>query len=425
MAGSSGSARRNMTLLAAIGPGILVAATGVGAGDLATAAFTGGVLGLSVAWAVVLGAGLKFVLNEGLARWQLATGDTLLEGCAKHIGRPFQIVFLLYLLPWTFFVGSALISACGATAHALCPVFAEATDGKIFFGILHSILGVVLVRAGGFRLFEKVMGVCIAVMFVTVVVTAVLVRPDWTQVVTGLSPATVLEFDREQWVWVIALMGGVGGTLTVLCYGYWIREGGREGPGALTLCRVDLGLAYAMTAVFGVAMLAIGSRVEATGTGAGLIVSLADELEGHLGRAGRWAFLLGAWGAVFSSLFGVWQSVPYLFADFLSVSLGEDSEARRRRVATTSGTYRLYLYGMALVPLVSLWYSFREVQKYYAVFGACFMPLLALVLLYLNGRRAWVGKAHTNRVWTVAALVLTLAFFAVAAWFEVLRKLSG
>ena len=45
-----------------------------------------------------------------------------------------------------------------------------------------------------------------------------------------------------------------------------------------------------------------------------------------------------------------------------------------------------------LAPLVSLWYSFREVQKYYAVFGACFMPLLALVLLYLNGRRALVGK---------------------------------
>lgn len=42
-------------LLSVIGPGILVAATGVGAGDLATAAFTGAKLGLAILWVVVLG----------------------------------------------------------------------------------------------------------------------------------------------------------------------------------------------------------------------------------------------------------------------------------------------------------------------------------------------------------------------------------
>ena len=57
-------------LLLVIGPGLLVAATGVGAGDLATAAFTGNQLGVAILWVVVLGAFLKFVLNEGLARWQ-------------------------------------------------------------------------------------------------------------------------------------------------------------------------------------------------------------------------------------------------------------------------------------------------------------------------------------------------------------------
>lgn len=62
------SAKRNRLLLI-IGPGILVAATGVGAGDLATGAFTGNKLGLAVLWAVVAGAGMKFVLNEGLAGW--------------------------------------------------------------------------------------------------------------------------------------------------------------------------------------------------------------------------------------------------------------------------------------------------------------------------------------------------------------------
>ena len=66
-----------------IGPGILIAATGVGAGDLATATFSGSKLGTAVLWAVLVGGVLKFVLTEGLTRWQLATGQTLLEGAAE------------------------------------------------------------------------------------------------------------------------------------------------------------------------------------------------------------------------------------------------------------------------------------------------------------------------------------------------------
>ena len=50
------AARKRSGLLMVIGPGLLVAATGVGAGYLATAAFTGNQLGVAVLWAVVLGA---------------------------------------------------------------------------------------------------------------------------------------------------------------------------------------------------------------------------------------------------------------------------------------------------------------------------------------------------------------------------------
>ena len=64
--------------LALIGPGIVLAATGVGAGDLVAASVSGARYGYAIAWAALVGAALKFVLSEGLARWQLATGTTLL-----------------------------------------------------------------------------------------------------------------------------------------------------------------------------------------------------------------------------------------------------------------------------------------------------------------------------------------------------------
>lgn len=396
-----------------VGPGLLVAATGVGAGDLATAAFTGNALGTAVLWAVVVGAAVKYVLNEGLARWQLATGETLLEGALGRVPAAVRWAFLAYFLVWSFLVAAALMSACGATFHAVVPATGTAAGDKLLYGALHGVAGVVLVRLGGFRLFERVMGGAIGLMFVTVVATAVWVAPDWGAVARGLLVPRVPDVPGGAG-WTAALMGGVGGTLTVLCYGYWIREAGRTGPEDLPVSRLDLGLGYAMTAVFGVAMVVVGSTVEVTGRGAGLVVALADRLEATLGTAGRWTFLAGAWAAVASSLLGVWQSVPYLFADQWRL-LGRTEAARTRAVDTAARPYRLFLYALATLPLVGVAHSFAATQRLYAVTGAAFMPLLALTLLVLAAPRTHLGR-HRNRPLTNAVLVAILLFFTVLFW---------
>ena len=41
--------------------------------------------------------------------------------------------------------------------------------------------------------------------------------------------------------------------------------------------------------------------------------------------------------------------------------------------------------------MIGLMYSFKSVQLFYAIIGAMFMPMLALVLLLLNSQSRWVG----------------------------------
>ena len=416
-------ATKKNALLSIVGPGILVAATGVGAGDLATGALAGSKLGVAVLWAVLLGAGLKFLLNEGLARWQLATGSTLLEGCTVHLGRAVQWCFLAYLLIWSFFVGSALMSACGATGHAIRPLFTPEID-KILYGLLHSAVAVVLVRLGGYRLFEKVMSVCIAVMFVVVVVTAVRLAPSWARIGAGLVLPTIPDLRGEGLPWTVALMGGVGGTLTILCYGYWIREEGRQGVEDVKTCRIDLAVGYTMTAVFGIAMVIIGSTIEVEGGGTRLIVNLAAQLRAVLGPTAQRAFLIGAWGAIFSSLLGVWQSVPYLFADFYRLTRSRQAAAAKEKVDTRSWPYQAYLFALATVPAAGLWTSFERAQKLYAIFGALFVPMLAVVLLVLNGQSRLVGKQYRNSWLATLLLIAALALFLLAGSFEIQRRMG-
>lgn len=444
MSESSPSARKPGGLFAMIGPGLLVAATGVGAGDLATGAFTGAKLGVAVLWAVVIGAFIKYVLNEGLARWQLATGTTLLEGAARHFGRRTMCVFLAYLCLWSFCVGSALMSACGVAAHGFVATInpnADAAQNKIIFGVLHSAVALGLVLAGGYRLFEKIMGVCIAIMFVIVMWTSIAVGPDWVAVAKGLAIPIVPEVpvaDGETVAgsgitWTIALMGGIGGTVTVLCYGYWIREEGRSGLESMKTCRIDLGTGYAVTALFGIGMVILGSQidVDVSKKPASLIVSLADQLEvalGAMGTVAKYAFLLGAWGAVFSSMLGVWQSIPYLFADCWGLTGKQPEQSERPKVSTDSGPYRRFLFAIATVPAIGLFVNFQQILLAYAVVGAAFMPVLAAALIALNSSSKRIGAAGRNTTLATLVLIGIVAFFAWAGFEKAssdIRKAMG
>ena len=403
----------NPSLVAIMVPGFLVAATGIGAGDLATASFTGSQLGVGILWAVMVGGVLKFVLTEGLARWQLITGQTFVEGACHRLGNAVIWFFLPYLLLWSFFVGSALMGACGVTLHAMAPVFNSAVNGKIFFGILSSVIGLGMVLVGGFRLFEKVMGACIGVMVITAIYTATTVWPGTAEVVSGIFLPTIPDRNGAGITWTIALIGGVGGTVTILCYGYWIREKGRTGTEGIRICRIDLAVGYCVTIFFGFAMVIIGSTVEIEGRGANLLITLGFRLEESIGPVGCWMFLCGTFAAVFSSLLGVWQAVPYLFADIWRLLFQRDQQPSAEEL-TRSKPYRVYLLVLATLPMFGLFMSFKEAQKLYAVTGATFLPLLATALLILNGNRAWVGD-FSNRPMTTATLVATLVFFSFMA----------
>lgn len=432
--------RSTWKTLAIVAPGLLVAATGVGAGDLATGAFAGSTLGTAVLWAVVVGAAFKFVVNEGLARWQLATGSTLLEGVSQHLGRWAIGLFLAYLLFWSFFVASALMGACGAAFHALVPWHDARTD-KIIYGIAHSVAAVALIRLGGFRLFEGVMSLCIATMFAVVVVSAIAIGPQWQNVFTGLLVPRIPHADGEGLSWTVALMGGIGGTVTVLSYGYWIRVEGRRGAEEIRTCRIDLATGYAMMALFGIGMVIVGSELldirADPNQGVAFVLTMAQEIEARLGPLGpplRWGFVIGAWCAVFSSMLGVWQSVPYIFADCWRLLTGstavaaakdqpQKADAPAESVDVNSRPYVLYQLALAVIPMVSLWYSFVQMQKWYAIIGAMFVPLLGLVLLLLGGRRDLLGQ-HANGWLVQAALVVALAFFAIAGAFEAVEQLG-
>jgi Mn2+/Fe2+ NRAMP family transporter len=388
-----------------VGPGIVVAATGVGAADMVATLTAGSRYGYTLLWAVVLGVILKIVLVEGAGRFTLATGYTIFEGW-QMLGRWTTFYFGPYIIIWGFVYGATAMSSTALPITALFPDLSQP-----FVGAAMGLLGFLLVWFNRYAMFEKVTAALVGLMFVVIVVLAVVAAPNIPETLAGLLPVV----PDGGLFYTLALAGGVGGTITLAAYGYWLREKGWYTPKWMRVMRIDNSMAYVLTGVFVISMLIVGAEVvRASGVqmSAGDAELLAHEvLVDRYGTVIGTTFLVGFWAAAFSSIIGVWNGVSLMFADFWGNLRGKESGHPDTRVG---GKYfKFYLLWLTFPPMLLLMLE-RPIFLIllYGTLGSLFMPFLALTLLpLLNGRR--IPKEWGNRLHTNVALGITALLFVV------------
>ncbi|MDP2117385.1 MAG: Nramp family divalent metal transporter, partial [Brevundimonas sp.] len=234
-----------------IGPGIVAAATGVGAGDLVATLVAGSMFGYALLWAAVAGTLLKISLAEAVGRWALASGRTIFDGWSSLGPGLFggrlnwaSVYFGVYVVIWGFVYGATAMTASALPLAALLDGTALALDLKTW-AMICGVVGLVLVWFNRYPVFEKLMTALVAVMFVTVVGLAFIVAPDLPAMARGLVPT----LPAGSAFYTLGLIGGVGGTITLAAYGYWIGEKGWRGPAWMKVMRLDNRVGYAVTGV--------------------------------------------------------------------------------------------------------------------------------------------------------------------------------
>ncbi|MBT2409297.1 Nramp family divalent metal transporter [Streptomyces sp. ISL-12] len=395
-----------------IGPGIVVAATGVGAGDLVATLIAGANFGYTLLWAAVIGCLVKISLAEAAGRWHLSTGRTLFDGWAS-LGRWTTWFFAFYVVVWGFVYGAAAMSSSALPLQALFP---DVMDLK-WWGVACAVAGLVFVWFNKYAVFEKVMTVLVGVMFVVTVYLAVRVTPNLGDAFAGLLP--VLPDEKDSILNTLGLIGGVGGTITLAAYGYWVNAKGWTDTGWMKVMRLDNRVAYLTTGVFVVAMLFVGAELLhsaniAIASGDKGLVQLSDILEDRYGTATAKFFLIGFFATSFTSLIGVWHGVSLMFADFVARLRAGTAAATGEKIAAgereRSWPFRLYLLWLTFPPIVLLFQGqpFRLVIIY-GVLGAAFMPFLALTLVWLlNSDRTpaeWRNGWLSNGMLGIAGLL--------------------
>ena len=394
------------------GPGLVVAATGVGAGDMVATLVAGERFGYALLWAAIAGCIVKIALAEAVGRWHLATQQTIFEGWTR-IGRWTHFYFAPYIVIWGFVYGATAMSATALPLAALFP----AVPFNVF-AIGSGVVGLLFVWFNRYAAFELLMTVLVGVMFITVVTLAVMLTPDLPAMMSGL----ILTMPAGSAFYTLGLIGGVGGTITMAAYGYWINAKGWRDTSWMRVMRWDNRAAYAMTGIFVVAMLIVGAEL-LHGSGVALtagdrgLIDLAGLLEQRFGVGIARLFLVGFFAAAFSSVLGVWHGVSLMFADF--VSHMRDRVVTSTETRSASVAFRAYLLWLTFPPmLLLLWGRPFQLIVIYGVLGALFMPFLAVTLLWLLNSR------HTPDGWrngwaSNVGLVIAALLFAVISGNEI------
>lgn len=400
-----------------IGPGLVVAATGVGAADLIATTVAGSKYGYALLWSVVAGCIMKVVLVEGAGRYCLATGRTIFEGWSS-LGRWTHWYFGPYIVVWGFVYGAAAMAGTGLALYSLFPMLSVA-----YWGILSGLVGLVLVWSGRYDLFEKVLTAFVLLMFITMIIAAAFTLPNLGEVLTGLVPI----IPEGAMINVLSVAGGVGGTITLAAYGYWLREKGWVGTRFMRVMRLDNGIAYAMTGVFVVSTLIVGAELLysakiSIGQGDKGMVDLSNVLGQRYGTWMAKMFLVGFWAASMSSLIGVWNGVSLMFADFAGHVLKKAPDDPAR--LSGGSYYKAYVLWLTFPPMIMLFLG-QPVYLIlaYGVLGSLFMPFMSVTLLWiLNTNRV---PAEWRNGWIVNFLMaLCTAAFAALAVHEVYSRLA-
>jgi Mn2+/Fe2+ NRAMP family transporter len=332
-----------------------------------------------------------------------------------------KVYFGLYLLVWTVSVSASLTNATGLGLSNL-------TGGAVpqsWGAVVHSLVGGAIIWAGGYAKFEQVIKVLVGVMGFSILLCAILTLTQPVEAVVGLVVPTI---PMGGGAYVLSLIGGIGGSVTMLSYNYWMREEKLEGPGFLRYVRGDVAVAYIFTAVFGVSVMLIANRAfhvpGITITNAQAVPRMAEMLGTILGPFGVWAYSVGFWAAVSASLLGVWQGVPYLYADIYGITQGLSPAERG---AVTKGTSRPYRLALLFITLVPLPFAFTgnpiAVIITFTIVGSLFIPFLAATLLYLNNRVKWSSDVPRNHWSTNVLLAAILGLFVAVGAQEVIGAL--
>lgn len=441
-----------LSALRKIGPGIILAGTIVGSGELLLTTSLGAKHGFVFLWLILFSCVIKVFVQTELGRYAISSGKPTLgalnELSGPRLGANWMCWWWFVMMCTTIFQLGAMTGTVGQCFHLAFPNISESLASSLSgsapglaetirqrpdypWAVLTCIMAVVLLWSGSYRRIESITTfLVVGLTLVTVAAAMALALPTsrfpipWGQVAEGLTfkmPDTGIAV-------AFGVFGITGvGAAELFYYPYWCLEKGYaryagrcdDSPGWIARAKgwirvmyLDAWVSMVVFTVSTVAFYFMGATVlhpqGLAPQGRDMILTLSRMFVDSIGDWTHIAFLIGAAAVLFKTLYLSSAGNARLITDLLNLSgIVHYREAAQRA--------RFIHWISLMIPVIALclFLAFKE-PKWMVVVGgfgqALTLPMITAATLYFRYRKLDVNMKPSELI----DLMLWIAFLSIS-----------
>lgn len=423
-------------VIKSLGPGLILAASIVGSGELIATTRTGAEAGFAFLWLIILGCTIKVFTQIEICRHCITHGETTVTALNRI---PKMGPFIAWFWLVTFLIGlgqlGGIVGGVGQAVAIFLPVAGEHSD-KFWAGIV-TVATVGMLLRGGFTFIEIFCTALVASFtFLTIGnLFALQTQPDWAIGWADLKAGLSFGFPESPGALITALaaFGIIGiGAAELVAYPYWCLEKGYGkwiGPrggdpgwadrarGWVRVLQWDAWGSMVVYTLSTVAFYLLGAavlnRMGLVPAGSEMIATLAEIYGPVFGNAGKMILLVGAFAVLFSTFFVSNATKARLMTDALHVFRIRplpDEGSRQRSVRFFSVAFPILcfvIYTLFPKPVVLILLS--------GLMQAVLLPMLGMAALYFRYRT--IDPAlRPGKVWDFLLILSVIAFLIVGGF---------
>ena len=368
------------------GPGLIVTAAFIGPGTITTATAAGATYGFALAWAILFSVFATIILQEMAARLGLVTRNGLGEALRETFSSPIPRIFAILLVVSAITLGSAAYEMGNITGAGLGLEMVTGVSRKIW-AIVVGVSSMLILIGGGYKSIERLLMSLVGVMGVVFIVTAIMSKPDSSEIVRGLFQPKI---PQNSLLTIIALIG-----TTVVPYNLFLHASAvtEKWPASQPLqsslkeVRWDTFFSVMLGGLITLAVLCTAAVFYTQGREISNPADMAEQLQPLLGNTAKWFFAFGFFAAGLTSA----VTAPLAAAYATCGAVGWDRNMKSTR-------FRLIWFAILLIGTILAAVGRKPIQAiiFAQAANGILLPVIAVFLLVAVNQKKLL-RSFTNR----------------------------
>lgn len=382
-----------------IGPGTIVAAAIVGPGTIATASQTGAEFGYTLIWAVVFSLIATMILQEMSTRLGVVSRIDLGRAFREQFNNRVLKTITITLVISAITIGNAAYEAGNITGGAIG--LATITNIPVnVWGVVVGLVAGLFLWFGNYKTIEKAFVVLILAMSLSFFLTAIVVKPDLSEMVAGFIPT----IPDGTTLLVVSLIGTTIVPYTLFLQSSTVQERWKDKSG-LAESRFDIIFSLLIVIVITISVMVSAAVAFPAGTGISNPTEMAIQLEPLLGSWAKYIFSIGIFAAGVTSA----MTAPLAAAYATAGVLGWSRDLK-------SGRFRFIWVSILAIGVIfsAIGYSPIQLILFAQYANGLILPVIVLLLMFVMNNKRLLGE-NTNPQWiniagwTIFAITLLLS----------------